>query len=196
MSSFNVLDSDQQELQDLQAPATWQAGFERIQGRLYQICAKSFRSFPPADRDIDEAVQEAVCVAMFDYKSLFERGECGRATVATIAKYAMIAVRRMRRISSCNGQRGKGRADAFDKMARTELMDVSASGRNRRREYDPHFRIEFGDWFDSLNERNKAIAYCFVRGDSANDIADRFNISTARVSQIRQELRTSWMARA
>ena len=196
MSSFNVLNSDQQELQELQAPATWQEGFERIQGRLYRICAKSFRAFPPADRDIDEAVQEAVCVAMADYKSLFERGECGRATVATIAKYAMIAVRRMRRISACNGQRGKGRADAFDKMERQELQDVGASGRNRRREYDPQFRIEFREWFDSLDERSRAISYCFVRGDSSKEISGKFNMARSRVSQIRQELRESWLNRA
>lgn len=54
-------------------------------------------------------------------------------------------------------------------------------------------RIDIADWFRSLPVRNRRIAWALASGYSTGDVAAKYGVSRARVSQLRNELRTSWL---
>ncbi len=49
-------------------------------------------------------------------------------------------------------------------------------------------------WLPTLTDRECQFLEAFVRGDSGNEIARRFGVTKARVSQIRRELVNFWKA--
>ena len=53
-------------------------------------------------------------------------------------------------------------------------------------------RIDFSAWLRTLSARDRRIVVAFVRGCRTTDIARRFRISPARVSQRRTRLRQLW----
>jgi hypothetical protein len=55
-----------------------------------------------------------------------------------------------------------------------------------------HFRIEFPRWLGAQTNRNRQIAETLALGYSTSEVAGKFNLSPARVSQIRRELYDSW----
>jgi len=54
-------------------------------------------------------------------------------------------------------------------------------------------RIDLDDWFRSLPVRNRRIAWALASGDATGDVAKKYDLSKSRVSQLRNELRTSWL---
>lgn len=49
-------------------------------------------------------------------------------------------------------------------------------------------QLDFAAWVPTLNERLAAYLECVLRGETNREIADKFCVSLARVSQIRREL--------
>jgi hypothetical protein len=47
-------------------------------------------------------------------------------------------------------------------------------------------------WFRSLSRRNRRIAKSLATGESTCGVARQFNLSSARISQLRGELEASW----
>jgi hypothetical protein len=54
-------------------------------------------------------------------------------------------------------------------------------------------RIDIAAWFASLPRRNRAVASALASGDATCDVAEKYELSKSRVSQLRNELRTSWL---
>ena len=54
------------------------------------------------------------------------------------------------------------------------------------------FRVDFPEWLKTLSRRDRRVAQCLAAGHSTGDVARRFGISSARVSQLRRELYDSW----
>ena len=54
-------------------------------------------------------------------------------------------------------------------------------------------RIDIDDWFGSLPKRNRRIALALALGGATSDVAEEYAISWSRISQLRQELRCSWL---
>ncbi len=54
-------------------------------------------------------------------------------------------------------------------------------------------RIHLAGWLRSLPGRNRRIAGALSLGESTKDVASRFRVSPARVSQLRRELEASWL---
>ena len=55
-------------------------------------------------------------------------------------------------------------------------------------------RIDFGVWRRKLSARQRRIADVLASGEGARAVAKRFGVIEARISQIRRELRDSWVA--
>jgi hypothetical protein len=56
------------------------------------------------------------------------------------------------------------------------------------------FRIDFADWLSRLPRRNRRIAEALACGDTASEVAHRFRVSSARISQLRLQFYESWRA--
>ena len=54
-------------------------------------------------------------------------------------------------------------------------------------------RIDIAAWFASLPRRNRAVASALASGDATGDVAEKYELSKSRVSQLRNELRISWL---
>jgi len=55
------------------------------------------------------------------------------------------------------------------------------------------FRIDFSEWLCSLRERDANLASDLAVGDTTNEVAQKYQLSPGRVSQLRQELYHSWL---
>jgi len=54
-------------------------------------------------------------------------------------------------------------------------------------------RIDIDDWFRLLPVRSRRIAKDLASGEATGDVAKKYELSKSRVSQLRNELRTSWL---
>jgi hypothetical protein len=57
-----------------------------------------------------------------------------------------------------------------------------------------HFRIEFPRWLETQTPRNRRIAETLSVGYTTAEVANRFQISPGRVSQLRKHFCESWQA--
>jgi DNA-binding NarL/FixJ family response regulator len=53
-------------------------------------------------------------------------------------------------------------------------------------------RIDVAAWLRSLAPRNRRIAKTLAMGETTTDVAQKFHLSRPRVSQLRDELKSSW----
>ncbi len=53
-------------------------------------------------------------------------------------------------------------------------------------------RIDFEAWLHRLPRRNRRIAKALAVGNKTTDVAQRFDVSAGRISQLRRELAESW----
>jgi hypothetical protein len=54
------------------------------------------------------------------------------------------------------------------------------------------FRCDFPAWLGQLSCRNRRIAESLAVGYGTSEVAKRFNVTSARVSELRRELHKSW----
>ena len=54
------------------------------------------------------------------------------------------------------------------------------------------FRLDFPAWLKTLTARNRMVAETLAVGHSAKDVAERFNLSQGRVTQLRQQFMDEW----
>jgi hypothetical protein len=183
--------------------ASWQQRFLALLPVIVNYVRPAFRELGPEAKA--EAVQEAVANALVAYARLVEQGKESVAFATVLARFAVARVRAGRQVSGrlnardvssqyCQ-QRKRirlGRLDRFDPVEgiwqealvedhRTPILD------------QVWFRIDFPAWLHSLSPRNRKIAQCLAEGVSTTDVARRFGLSMARVSQLRRELEKSWL---
>jgi DNA-directed RNA polymerase sigma subunit (sigma70/sigma32) len=114
------------------------------------------------------------------------------ATPQSIAWYATKRVQvgrqfveRQRSITGPNPKR-------IDKPQRDEapLMEMVDDSQNPADLAQLH--LDFVAWLDVLTDRERAMLAAFLNGERTNDLATRYDVSRARVSQIRRELVQHW----
>jgi hypothetical protein len=54
-------------------------------------------------------------------------------------------------------------------------------------------RVDFGEWLRKLPRQLRSIAKVLATGETTGATARRFNVSSARISQLRRELQDAWM---
>src|SRR4051812_20270882 len=153
----------------------------------------------------EEALQEMRALAWAWYLRLAQRGKDGGKFPSAIATFAARAVKSGRRV--CGQERAK---DVLSPLAQQRYHFVVASlpesstlhgnpfdealQDNRRRPVPDQvaFRFDFPAWLSTLGRRNRRMAWAMALGFRTHELARRFKVSPARVSQLRRELHDDW----
>jgi hypothetical protein len=157
----------------------------------------AFRRLQPEERE--EALCEVLAWAFCAFRRLAERGRLDVAYAAPLARFAIVRFRSGRRFAS------KKASDVYAAAARrTSLSSLNATSDvwndilvdNTQTPVPDQvcFRLDFAAWLRRLKERDCEMARFLAVGNTAREAAQRFDVSVPRVSQVRRDLRASWMA--
>jgi hypothetical protein len=162
----------------------------------------AFRQVRPELRD--DLVQETIANCFATFARLVERGQSDRASPSSLARFAIAQVRvgrrlgnrlRIRDVLSHFAQYRKGfqveRLDHYDdeencwqqiviEDKRATPADVAAC------------RLDFAAWLKLLPNHHRKIALALASGETTTAAAQKFGVTAARISQLRQWLKESW----
>jgi len=182
----------------------WQVRFVALLPVILRYAAPAFNTLGPEAKA--EAIQATVANACVAYARLVERGKEGLAFATVLARYAVAQVRSGRQVggrlnikdvSSGYAQRRKqfnvSRLDRFD-PAEGCWKEVTLADDKWPILDQVAFRCDFPAWLKSLPRRHREIAQALAAGERATDVARRFGVSLARISQLRRKLERSWLA--
>jgi len=182
----------------------WHAMFLKMLPLIDRIARYGVRDV--VGGDFDDAVQEIVANALVAYVQLVTQGRAEDACASSLARYAVgqyWAGRRVgaklniRDVMSVHCRRNKGvRIESLHHWDGQELEWQEALIEDKR--VTPAdlaaSRIDFPDWLESLEPRDRKIAETLAKGETTLGVAKRFGISAARISQLRRKLMESWRA--
>jgi hypothetical protein len=152
-----------------------------------------------------DCVAEMVALCWKWYLRLVERGKDPARFPTTLATFAARHVRSGRRL--CGPEKGK---DALSPLAQTrhdfvveKLPDHSTLSanpfaealRDNTRTPPPEqaaFRIDFPAWLATLTARERRLIRAMARDERTLDLSKRFELSPARISQLRREFHDDW----
>jgi hypothetical protein len=84
------------------------------------------------------------------------------------------------------------RLDVFDEEENAWAEAVVVDTRSATVPDIVSFRVDFADWLASLSRRDRRVAESLAIGNHTSDVAERFELSESRISQLRRELSESW----
>jgi len=164
----------------------------------------AFRSMKCHDRR-EDAICEMVAIAWKWTLRLVERGKDVAQFPTAIATYAARAVKSGRRLTrqekpndvlSPLAQKRRGFAVAsipcFSMVSPNPLSEALADNTQTPPDEQAAFRIDFPAWLSSQDDRRRRIAEDLMMGERTLDVADKFGISGARISQMRREFMEDW----
>lgn len=183
-------------------PCEWHAEFLGMLPRITEYASFSFRHLTGDNRD--EMVQEVIANSCAAYARLVEQGRTEAATWSTLARYSVRQVRAGRRVGTslnvgdvcsqyCQRQKGVrvqclARWDDQDQ----EWRELVVEDRNATPADVAAFRVDLREFLRSLSRRNRKLALQLAKGHATSWIAQRFQMSAGRVSQIRRKLCEAW----
>jgi hypothetical protein len=164
----------------------------------------SFRKVRPELRG--ELIEEVVANCYVAYARLVERGQADRALPSPLARFAIAQVRVGRRVGnrlrisdalSHYAQYQNGfqveRLDHFDDEENCWQQILIEDKRATPAEVAA-CRIDFAEWLRRLTARLRKIALALASGETTKGVAKMFDLSPARISQLREWLKKSWEA--
>jgi hypothetical protein len=182
----------------------WHVVFLRMVPAIRQHARFRFRHLDPENRE--ECIQETICNACCAVARLAELNRLDRCRPHALARFAVAQVKDGRRVGSrlnCEDvsspycQRRKGvvmeRLDHFD-TAENTWKELIVQDRHTTPAEVVRVRIDFAAWLKTLSRRSRRVAELLAVGHRAVEVARRFHVSRARVSQLRWELYHSWQA--
>jgi DNA-binding NarL/FixJ family response regulator len=140
--------------------------------------------------DADEHVSDAISVA---WQALLNAPQA--ATPQSIAVYACLHVKMGRQFrqstKSIDGPNPRRRRKPRRKVA--DVGKVLARERNNPAALAT-VKMDFTAWLPLLTPKEQRYLEAFLSGETTKEIADRFEVTTARVSQVRRKLWEHWKA--
>ena len=162
----------------------------------------AFRHRDPEARQ--EAVQEVIAHAVVATKALHDRGTPELAYPSVLALYGIKRVKIGRRVGTsmnirdissehCQLQKNISleRLDRFDKYEGVWLEAVVEDHHTPVVE-QVWFRIDFPAWLSGFPDRDRQIAEALAVGSRTGEVAEEFEVSAGRVSQMRRKFKASW----
>lgn len=163
----------------------------------------AFRHFEPERQE--DALHEATANACAAFVRLWQRGRQEAALPTPLARFAVshwFAGYRVgtplnkRDVSSSYAQRQQRitleRLDRYD-ISNEVWREVTIEDRRTPVPIQAAFRIDFPAWLQRLSRRDRRIALKLAEGAKTSEVAARFKLSWARVSQLRREFHESWL---
>jgi len=185
------------------APAPrWHADFLAMLPAIRTHARIAFRDFDPEARQ--EAVQEVMANTLVAFVRLVELDKVDLAYPTVLARYAVAQVRDGRRVgaklkirglSSPYAQMRKGfQVERLDRCDRNDgqWQEILVEDRHATPADIAASRLDFAVWLKSLSSRYRKIATTLATGETTGRVARMFQLSDARISQLRRELSDSW----
>jgi hypothetical protein len=185
-----------------QVPA-WHARFLAMLPAIRRTAEINFRKVRPELRN--ELIQEVIANSLVAYARLANLGKEDLAFPSALARFAVAQTRagrrvgsslRIRDIMSSYAQHQNGfhveRLDQFDPVEE-EWQEILVEDRRATPADVAASRIDFAQWLREMPCRFRRIAKCLATGESTFAAARRFALSPARISQLRNEFRKSWL---
>ena len=191
--------------QHQQAPSLHQNNQEVFLEMLPRIRSRAGRAFNWLGAELrDDLIQEVIANAFCAFMSLARRGKSDIAYATPLANYAVRQVLAGRRVggslnindvTSPYAQAAcrlvVGRLDEYDSDAGV-WREALVEDRRATPADTAAARLDVAEWLLSLSARQRRIAETLAMGETASEAARTFRISTARISQLRVQLRRSW----
>ena len=153
-----------------------------------------------------DLMAETLAMAWKHFLTLVQRGKDPTRFITTLALRCSQAARAGRRL--VGSERSK---DVMSPVAHARHGFAVGSLDDEFRDYDDltealvdntrslipdqvAFRIDFPRWRRGLGSRNRRVLDALMSGEGTGDVAIRFGMSEARVSQLRREFEESWEA--
>lgn len=181
-----------------------QIRFLGILGRIEQHARIVFRHITCREKRAD-LVAEAVALAWKWFTRLAEVGKDATQFPTALAGYAARAVRTGRRI--CGQLRAKdalseraqqrhgfvvGKLPDFSTESTNPLTEALADNTQTPPPDAAAFRVDFPCWRSRYRRRDRRLIGQLMLGERTKDVARRFRLSPARVSQLRSAFRGDW----
>jgi DNA-binding NarL/FixJ family response regulator len=185
---------------DLSVPAQWQGGFLQVLPAVLNHARGGFAVLNTHDRE--EATAEAVANACVGYVSAAARGRLVHCHPASLATYAVRAVRSARHVGGRQSSR-----DIMSRLAQKRrgltVRSITPAARQGWRQMvledrrvspadQAAFNLDFQQWRGGFAHRQRRIIDCLASGDTTGTVADRFGLTPARISQLRRQFERSW----
>lgn len=181
---------------EVKSVAQMQEEFLEVLPKIEKAIGWVLLNCPRSERP--EAAQEAVALAWKHYRRLAERGKQPETFPTIVGRWAAKHV--------LTGRRLAGRTTSKDVMSRTaqnqrgfavrpldsRLQAALAADQRAKVVNQVAFRIDFPEWLASMSDRDRHIAADLAAGHSAGEVAKRFGVCKARISQKRKEFARSW----
>ncbi len=169
------------------------------------VARNRFRNLPAVEREEGQA--EAVATAMLLFVRLVRRGKNPIVFAGRLAQVAVLRVLAGRLVSTPDNNR-----DVLSRFAR-QLRGIQVESLDARQHAPSGVwqeiviedrrstpaetaacRIDVGAWLAGMTSRRRAIAESLAAGYRTEEVAEKFNLSSGRVSQLRREFEASWRA--
>lgn len=144
----------------------------------------------------DEMTQEALAITWRWIAQRHARGEITGSNAWRAIKdslyFAILHVIEGRPLPGNSGQRGPGRADAYERMApiHVEHCSIYFIADQTPVPDQVAFRIDFPAFLATLTERQRGIIGEMIQGTDHADIAHMFGVTRGRISQMRNQFKT------
>jgi hypothetical protein len=179
-----------------------QGRFLTLLPRIEKVARYHFRDQRCPNQKADR-IAEVIALAWKWFVELEQRGKEVARFVSVLASLAARAVRSGRRLAGMEPAQDvlSGRAQqrrGFQVISLPEdgawpgLDDALCDSTQTPPADAAAFRIDFPRWLSTLNARNRGLARALMIGENTLVAARQFQLSPARVSQLRQELHDAW----
>jgi len=151
-----------------------------------------------------EAVAEVIAAALVMFVHLAHAGRESLAYPTVLARYGVRRYRSGRKVAGSQGSRDVmshvcrlANGVTVERLSRPSddsksWEEIVVEDRNAGPAEVAATRMDFSAWLKSLSKRDRKIAETLALGESTGTTAKKFDVSAARVSQLRRELKHSW----
>ena len=169
---------------------------------ITNVARQRFAKLDPEAKE--EATAEVVAAAYLMFVSLVLDGRESLAYPTVLARYGVRRYRSGRKVAGSQGSRDVmsrrcqlARGITVEQLTRpsddgSSWQEIVVEDKNAGPAEVAATRMDFSAWLKSLSKRDRKIAELLATGESTGRTAKKFDVSSARVSQLRRELRRSW----
>ena len=180
----------------------WQSGFMTLLPEIKQRLRQAFWQRDAAARE--EAISDGVVLCLLAYLRLHEQGRAETVTASNLAWYAAKQIRSGRsagcRLNSKEplavyAQQRRGiRVEHLHANNPEDHEWIDALVQDQRSTVLDHVaaRMDVAAWLMTLCRRTRRIAADLAKGCTTSETASKYGVSSARISQLRRELKDSW----
>jgi hypothetical protein len=150
----------------------------------------------------EDLVCEAIARAYVSLVRLSARGKLDVAYPSPLARFACKQIKASRRVGnrpdlhdllSQRAQReGQFVHGLYERDERGRWQELLVEDRRAKPADVAIVRVDFTAWLSTLSLRLRRIAEVLASGESTNQVAERFQVTAGRVSQLRAQLERSW----